>query len=121
MSIRPAKTPEERQSRFREFDRGAFNIMKLALARDLTPELYAEVEKDIRLTMPPAARVEMLLYTDKIDIVISGNSHINRHGWLWKQKTVHKYMTAQITFEPYRANLSVWTDPEAPDGIVCFQ
>jgi hypothetical protein len=116
-----AKTPEERQERFREFDRGALNIMKLALAYDLTPTLFAQVESDIRRSITPYCRVEMLLYTDKIDIVVSGRTSVRRHGWLWRKRTVYKYLNADIIFEPYKSSLSVWTDPTAPGGIVCFQ
>jgi hypothetical protein len=112
---------QERQRRFEEFDRSVFNILKLALHYDLTPELFAQVKKDIRLAVTPEARAEMLLYTDKIKITVTGRQWYFRHGWFWRKKTLHKHLTAEIVFEPYKSTLSVWTDPKAPDGIVCFQ
>ena len=112
---------EERQRRFREFEQGAFNIMKLALAWDVTPALAVQVKADIGRSITPEVREEMLCYTDKIEILVDGSQWYTRHGWFWRQRTLHKRITAEITFEPYRTSLSVWTDPKVIGGVVCFR
>lgn len=110
---------DERQQSFREFDKGVFNILKLALAYDMTQDLFNQVEKDIRLTIPRKAAKEMLLYTDKIEIYVSGRQW--KIGWWWGKRTLWKHINATITFEPYSTSLAAWTDPKEPGGIVCFQ
>lgn len=110
---------DERQQAFREFDKGAFNILKLALARDMTQDLFDQVARDIRTTIPPKARKEMLCYTKEIEIYVSGSQR--QTGWWWGKKTTWKHITAEITFDPYCSRLSAWTDPKALDGIVLFQ
>ena len=97
---------DERQTAFREMDAGGFNILNLAIAHD------------IRTTLPPNARKEMLAYTKEIEIYVSGSQW--RYGWPWNRK-MHKHISADITFNPYKATLSCWTDPKEPGGIVCFQ
>ena len=109
---------DERPRAFREFDVAVFNILRLALAYDMTPENFRQVEKDIALSILPAARKQMMMYTDKIDIYVSGSQW--KYGWWWDRK-IHKHITADITFNPYKASLSAWLDPTAPDGIRCFQ
>lgn len=109
---------DERQTAFREMDAGVFNILKLAMAYDMTDDLFIKVAHDIRTTLPPNARREMLAYTKEIEIFVMGRQW--RYGWPWDRKT-HKRISAEITFNPYRATLSCWTDPEEPGGIVCFR
>jgi hypothetical protein len=110
---------DERQHAFREFDCGVFNILKLALSYDMTDDLFIKVAHDIRLTIPPNAKREMLAYTKEIEIFVSGRQW--QTGWWFCKKTTWKRLNAEITFNPYKASLSCWTDPKAPDGIVCFQ
>lgn len=110
---------DARQQAFKEFEDGAFNVLSLALAYDITDHLCRQVEIDIRTTIPPNAKREMLRYTKTIDIYVSGTQW--KRGWWWGKKTIYKHLTADITFNPYRTTLSVWTDPKAPDGIVRFR
>jgi hypothetical protein len=109
----------ERQQAFREFDRGVFNILKLAIEHDVDARLCSEIERDIKVTIPPAARREMLRYTDAIEVNVYGRQWST--GWPFCKKTTHKHLTADVIFNPYKASLSVWTDPNEPGGIVCFQ
>lgn len=110
---------EERQRRFKRFDDGVFNIMKLALLGDLTPEALSQVEKDVRLSIDKEARAEMMRYTDEIEISAYGKEH--RGGWWWNRKTTKKYISVDVIFDPYRSHLAAWTDPTVPGGIVLFQ
>ncbi len=110
---------DERQQAFEEFDRGVFNILKLALAYDMTDDLFARVRSDIRTTIPPNARREMMRYAKQIDILVTGSQW--RIGWWFGKKRTHKIISAEITFNPYRSSLSCWTDPTVPGGIVCFR
>lgn len=115
----PTTNFEERTRRFDAFDRGAFNIMELALGKDITPELLREIERDIRLTIPPEAKAEMLIYTDEIQIIATGSTY--RSGWWWNRKVSRKNIHVDVIFSPYRIGLSVWTDPKVPGGVVRFQ
>ena len=108
-----------RQQAFREMDAGVFNILKLALASDMTDDLFIQVAHDIRTTIPPNARKEMLACTKEIEIFVSGRQW--QTGWWFCKKTTWKHINAEITFNPYKASLSCWTDPKEPGGIVCFQ
>lgn len=101
---------------FAEFDKGVFNILKLAMAYDLTAQKLREVERDIALTIPPNAKQEMLRYTDRVVIIVHGSQR--KVGWWWKRR-LHKHISAEITFDPYRTTLSVWTDKDGE--LVCFQ
>ena len=116
----PARTWEERQARFRAFDNGVFNILKIAIVDpQWSAALLARAEYDIRLTMSPEAKSEMLCYTNEIVITVTGREW--KTGWPFCKKTLHRHLTAEITFEPYCSRLSVWTDPKEPDGLVCFK
>lgn len=108
---------------FKAFDTSVYNILKMYLYKDeYTPELFKRIENDIKLSITPEARAEMMIYTDKIEIQVTGTIYYHRHGWLWRKRTaVRRYLSAHIVFEPYGSSLSVWTDPTAPGGIVCFQ
>lgn len=110
---------EERRRRLDNFSRRVFDTLKLALAEDLTPGVLDLVKRYIIATIDPEARAEMELYTHDIEVFVSGSTH--RTGWWWGKKTTHKYINVEIVFNPYAMNLSVWTDPTKPDGIVCFQ
>ena len=109
---------DKRQQAFREMDKGVFNILKLALAYDMTDDLFIQVAHDIRNTFPPAARKEMLAYTKEIEIYVTGSQW--RYGWWWNRQT-HKHISVDITFNPYKSTLSAWTDPDEPDGIALFR
>lgn len=117
----PAKTWEERQARFEEFDRRVFGLLKFTLksSTEITPQICRQVEAAIRFIMPTEAQSEMLCYTNYIGIYVDGRTW--QTGWWFCKKTVHHRLSAEITFDPYASHLSVWTDPKSPDGIACFK
>lgn len=110
---------KERRRRLDNFSKGVFNIMKLALAYDLTDEALAQIKKDVRLILEAEARAEMMLYTNEIEIFVSGSTR--RTGWWWGKKTIHRHINVEVTFDPYKMSLSAWTDPNNPGEVIFFQ
>lgn len=120
----PSSSPDftVRQNRFRRFNTAAFGIMKRAiLAGDITDAVLDRVERDIvgALRSMPETLGEMTLYTDEINIGITGRNF--RRGWPWARYTAFKGLYMDCTFAPYRGDVSAWTDPTAPDGVVRFE
>lgn len=111
-----------RLKRFRRFDDAAFAFMKRAiLVGDITDGVIARIEREVAgaLRAMPETLAEMLIYTDQIDIVITGRNF--RRGWPWARYTAFKGLYLECTFAPYRSDVSAWTDPNAFDGVVRFQ
>jgi hypothetical protein len=114
--LRPARTYEERQRRLDVFRRRVYSILEASGDKP-----NAALEEEIRTDIPPEARIEMLCYTNEIQVTVTGGVNVIRYGWLWRKRKFHKHMSAEIIFEPYKMTLSIWTDPKDPTKFVRFQ
>lgn len=103
----PAALWTERRARLNAFERGAYNILTLALTDDLSlTNTLSRAECAIRTALSPEAKAEMVLYAIEISITVTGRQW--NTGWPFCKKTPHKYLNAEIIFEPYKMSLSVW-------------
>ncbi len=109
---------KERRRRLDGFANRVFDTLKLALNEDITQIVLDQVKRYVIAAIDLETRAEMEVYTDKVDVSVSGHTHYS--GW-WRKKTTRKYIGVEVVFHPYAMHLSAWTDPKEPGGIVCFQ
>lgn len=107
----------DRQRAFEEFTKAVFNVLKLALARQVCDDLLREIERDVALVMNfPGVRDQMRRYCEDISIKAAGFQ--KRTGWPWR-RWIFKNISVDIVFEPYQMSLTAWTNRDG--SISCFR